>query len=103
VVFGGLFFSHWEEGVFMLSFVNRMFAYGAFCATVLFVGAESLFAQGTGTGAATTVEFTPIVDFSSIFTTLTTTLGPLVAGALGLGLAIWGAGFVFSIIKRMAR
>ena len=64
------------------------------------LGNAVVFAQG---GNANSVTFTPIVEFGEIFTSITTTLGPLVAAALGLGLAIWGARYVFSIIKSMGR
>ena len=69
-------------------------------ALLMFFGGAEVFAQGDG---ATSITFTPIVDFGNLWTTLTTTLGPIVAGALGLGLAIWAARYVFSIIKSMGR
>jgi len=72
----------------------------AIAVAVVAVGAGELLAQG---GGATTVPFEPIVDFGSIFDTLKTYIAPLVATALGLGLAIWGAKYVFRIIKGMGR
>ena len=63
--------------------------------------APELFAQGGG--GANTVTFTPIVDFGNLFTTLTTTIGPIVAGALGLGLAIWGSRYIYGVIKSASR
>jgi hypothetical protein len=68
----------------------------AVCAA--FSGAVAFADQG-----GTTVEFTPIVNFGELFTSITTAIAPLVAGALGLGLAIWGASYIFSVIRRMAR
>jgi hypothetical protein len=65
----------------------------------LFFGSADLLAQTS----ATTVEYTPIVDFGDLFDTITTALGPIVAGALALGLAIWGARYVFGVIKSMGR
>ena len=50
---------------------------------LMLFGAGDVFAQGTNT-----VTFMPIVEFGTIFTTITTTIGPLVAGALGLGLPL---------------
>jgi len=60
-------------------------------------GSAEVFAQTND------VTFTPIVNFGDLFTTLTGVLGPIVAAALGLGLAIWGARYVFSIIRSMGR
>jgi len=70
-------------------------------AGVFFTGVD-LLAQG-GDPPSNTVTFTPIVNFGDLFTTITAVVGPLVAGALGLGLAIWGARYVFSIIKSVGR
>jgi len=63
------------------------------------LGAGEAFAQGT----VPDVTFTPIVNFGDLFTTLTTVIGPIVAAALMLGLGIWGARYVFSIIRSMGR
>ena len=63
-------------------------------------GAGDVFAQGAG---STTVEFESIVEFGDLFTTLTDAIGPLIAGALMLGLGIWGTYYIFTNIKRMAR
>jgi len=49
------------------------------------------------------VSFEEIVSFGEIFKTIRVSIGPLVAGAIGLGLAIWGARYVFRIIKSMGR
>ena len=67
-------------------------------ACLLFVSPE-VFAQAV----AEQVPFEPIVQFGSLFTTIRDTIGPLVAAALGLGLAIWAARYVFGIIKSMGR
>ena len=60
-----------------------------------------VFAQGGGSSTAP-VPWEPLVDFVGTIGSLKTGLGTIVAGALGLGLAIWGASFIFRIIKRMA-
>jgi asparagine N-glycosylation enzyme membrane subunit Stt3 len=70
---------------------------GVFCLSLV-LGSADVFAQTTNT-----VDFVPIVDFGSIFGTITTALGPIVAGAIGLGLAIWGARYIFSVIKSTGR
>ena len=70
------------------------------CAAVLMVfGGADLLAQ-TPTNS---VEFEPIVEFGTLFDTIRTALGPIVVGALGLGLAIWGARYIFGVIKSMGR
>ena len=71
-------------------------------ALLTLAGSPEVFAQGGGSGA-TEVTFTPIVNFGDLFSTITTTLAPIVAGALGLGLAIWGARYVFGVVKSMGR
>lgn len=67
-------------------------------AVMLFLGSADLLAQDE-----TSVAYEPIVNFGSIFDTIRTSIGPLVAGALGLGLAIWGSRYIFGIIKSMGR
>jgi len=62
----------------------------------------AVFAQGQQQGPPD-VTFTPIVNFQGIFETLLPAVGVLVAAALGLGIAIWGARYMFSIIKSMGR
>ena len=69
-----------------------------FAVCMLFGGTE-VFAQDT----ASEVQFIPIVNFGNLFDTIRTALGPIVVGALGLGLAIWGARYIFSVIKSMGR
>jgi hypothetical protein len=66
---------------------------------VMALGASDVFAQATPTA----VTYTEIVSFSNIFDTIRTSLGTIVAGALGLGLAIWGARYIFHVIKSMGR
>ena len=48
-----------------------------------------------------TVVYVPIVDFGNLFTTLIATIGPFIAGALGLGLTIWGVRYMFAMIKEL--
>ena len=69
-------------------------------ALLMFVGGAEVFAQG---GGAESVTFTPIVDFGTLFEQLRGPIATIVAAALGLGLAIWAARYVFSIIKSMGR
>jgi len=47
------------------------------------------------------VTFTPIVNFTGIFETLFSVIGAPVAAVLSLGLAIWGARYMFFLIKSM--
>ena len=63
------------------------------------VGAGDLFAQTTGDP----VVITPIVDFSGVFATIATTVGPVIVGAIGLGLSIWAVRFMFGLVKSMGR
>ena len=80
----------------LLSPLTYVYA-GVFCLLTLF-GAGELFAQS---GAVPTI--TPIVDFSSVFTTIATTIGPIIVGAIGLGLSIWAVRFMFRLVKSMGR
>jgi hypothetical protein len=122
----GFLFPIWEKGVFMLKgfyegvcsalksvatavcgFAQRN-ALPLVCAGVVgvgvMVGADALLAQGTTTAfTPTPVVFEEIVDWSGIFSTMKTVVAPLVVGAIGIGLAIWGTKFVFRLIKGMAR
>ena len=65
---------------------------------LMLFGAGDVFAQG-----GTAVTITPIVDFTGIFTTLTTTIGGIVALAVGLSLSIWSVYFCLKQVKRTAR
>ena len=65
---------------------------------LLMFASPEVFAQATDT-----VELEPIVNFGSLFDSIRTAIAPLVVGALGLGLAIWVARYIFSIIKSMGR
>lgn len=71
--------------------------------TVAFVIGPEVFAQEPPPPSPAPVPFTQIVNFGSIFNTIREVIAPLVAGALGLGLAIWAARFIFGIIKSMGR
>ena len=73
-------------------------------ACLMFVSPE-VFAQTTPTPTPppSPVDLEPIVEFGSLFATIRDTIAPLVVGALGLGLAIWAARYIFSIIKSMGR
>ena len=98
VLGGWFFYPTGEKGFSMRNLVMCVAVFGvaAFC---MAFGCGELFAQTT----PTSVTFEPIVNFGDIFTSITTALGPIVAGALGLGLAIWGARYVFGVIKSMGR
>ena len=70
------------------------------------VGGADLLAQtgaAPGGESAAPVTYTAIVDFSGTIPSLIAGLGPIVGGALGIGLAIFGAGFIYRQIKRFAR
>jgi len=89
----------------MKGFVIRACALALVCAAVFFGGSEMLLAQGGG-GGATSVQFQEIVSFGDIFSSggaLWSALATIVSGAIGLGLAIWGARYIFSIVKSMGR
>jgi len=106
VVFGGLvLFPFWEKGVFMKGFVIQVCAFALVCVAVFFGGSEMLLAQGGG-GGATPVQFQEMVSFGDIFSSsgaLWSALATIVSGAIGLGLAIWGARYIFSIVRSMGR
>jgi len=70
---------------------------GVFALVSMVVGSGEVLAQ------VEQVEFEPIVEWGMIFETIRLSIGPVVVGALALGLAIWGARYVFSIIKSMGR
>ena len=81
-------------------FMNPMtYVIGGLFALGLLVGAGDVLAQGS----VQSVDFDEIVSFGSVFDTIRTTIAPLVAAALGLGLAIWGARYIFRIIKSAGR
>jgi hypothetical protein len=89
-----------EKGFVMKNLVLNPMTYvvaGVF-GLVSLLGSPELFAQ-----TSNEVTFTPIVDFKDIFTSIIGIVGPLVAGAIGLGLGVWGARYVFSLIKSMGR
>jgi len=64
---------------------------------LMFFGAGDVFAQSD------TVEFSPIVQFGSIFPQLTSAIMPIAAAAFGLGLAIWGGKRIYGFIKSTGR
>ena len=65
------------------------------------LGSESLFAQGGG--GTQSVSFEPLISFDGIFESLKNMIVPVVGGAIGIGLAVWGCTYMFGLIKRMAR
>jgi len=54
-------------------------------------------------GGAQTIAYDPLINFGSIFDSIREPIGALVAGAIGLGLAIFLARYLFSVLKSMAR
>jgi hypothetical protein len=65
-----------------------------------------LFAQEPTGFTASSVEVTELVKFhgdGSVFNTIKTSLAPILAGAIGIGLAVWLARFFFRIVKSMGR
>ena len=49
------------------------------------------------------LEVSPLVDFSTVFTSLSSLVTTIVVGALGIGLAIWVTRFLFRLVKSMSR
>ena len=87
-----------EEGFVMRNWF--LFALvGVFALVSMVVGSGEVLAQSP----PEMVQFEPIVEWDAIFDTIRLSIGPVVVGALALGLAIWGARYVFSIIKSMGR
>jgi len=67
-------------------------------ALLMFVSPE-VFAQET----SDKVQFVPLVDFSTVFTSIRTAIGPIVVGALGIALALWACWFFYGLIRKMGR
>jgi len=61
-------------------------------ALTIFAGAESVFAD------AGSVTFTPLVDFTGVFSSMTTVVTAVVVGAITLGLGIWGTRYLFRMV-----
>jgi hypothetical protein len=57
----------------------------------------------SGSFTPETVTFEPLIDFSTLFTNLLTAVAPVVAGAIGVGLAIWGTRWLYQRAKSLAR
>lgn len=92
-----------EKGIVMKNFLLSPVTYavtGMFALMIVF-GSADLFAQTPP--ATNAVTYSDLVTWSEIFTTIRSAVGPMVAGAISLGLAIWGARYVFGIIKSMGR
>ena len=68
-------------------------------ALTLFLGGE-VFADAV-TPKDVTVD--NLVNFDGIFSTLTTMIGTVVAGAIGLAVSVWVVRYVWGIIKSTAR
>jgi len=83
----------------MGKFLTVLFVCGLFVVTMV-LGVADVFAETTGAQA---VEVTPIVDFSSVFTSIATVVSVVVVGAVGLSLSIWVVRFVLGVIKGMSR
>ena len=76
-------------------FCLGMFVFVMVCMTV---GAGELLADG-----GSSVSFTPIVDLSGIFSSLTGVVSTIVAAAITLALGIWGTRYLFRLVKSMGR
>jgi hypothetical protein len=78
----------------------RLFGFLGALFSVLF-GGSLVFAQTAPTPASVT--FTPLINFSTLFSGLLTTVAPIVGAALTVGLAIWGTMWLYRKAKSMAR
>ena len=96
---GSLFNPSLREKGFVMRNLFSFVGIASMAVCCMVFGATEVFANP----AANDVTFTPIVNFGDLFTTLTSVLAPIVVGALTLGLAIWGARYVFGIIRSMGR
>jgi hypothetical protein len=54
-------------------------------------------------GDPASLDVVPLVDFSSVFSSLSSLVTTIVVGALGIGLAIWVTRFLFRLVKSMSR
>jgi hypothetical protein len=72
----------------------------AVLATVVVCPSLALAQSGSGPPA---MEVEPLVDFSTVFSSLTSLVTTIVVGALGIGLAIWVTRFLFRLVKSMSR
>ena len=81
----------------LLSFVGIAFA--VVCCMVL--GAGEVFANPATTGTAIT--FTPLVDFSGLWESVTSMLGGIVAAVIGIGVAMTLAYAGYRALKRVGR
>jgi len=64
---------------------------------LMLFGAGDVFAQGSA------VTFTPLVDLSGVFTSLTTVVGVVVGAAITLAGGVWVTKYMFSLVKSMGR
>ena len=94
-----LFYSPLGRKDFVMKSLVMPFVVGVFMVCCMFFGAAEAFADPAGNQ----VQYTSIVEFGNLFDTIRNALGPIVVGALGLGLAIWGARYIFGVIKSMGR
>lgn len=102
-----VFISLGEKGIAMIgkvwngcrSFCGKVVAGVGAVVTAFSVGATDVFAAGTPVEVA----FTPLVNFTGIFDTITPVIAGVVASALILGLGLWGSKYVFHIIRSMGR
>jgi hypothetical protein len=67
--------------------------------TALLYAPEVAFAQDGGA----VVKVDELVDFDGAFDSLKSMLKYVLAGAIGIGLAVWGAKFLFRVVKSMGR
>jgi len=83
--------------------MKQMIAFGLLMAMMICSG--HAFAQGMETPIylPPLINFRTMVNFGDIFVAITMSIAPMVAAAIGLGLAIWGTLFIARLIKRAAR
>jgi hypothetical protein len=102
------FFSLWEKGIVMKGFMQKvkgvvlspMMLVMALAAVAMFVGSVDVLAQDP---QPATIEFEPIVNYGDLFGSIRIALGPILVGAIGLGLSIWGALYIFRLVKSASR
>jgi hypothetical protein len=77
------------------------------CFGLVCLAPEFVFAQSGGSGfTAESVTFTNLVDFdgtNGVLSQIKAPLAKILAGALGIGLAVWAARFFFRVVKSMGR
>jgi hypothetical protein len=81
----------------------QVFALFVAVAVFILTGGGVLLAEEVAAFTPAEVSFSPLIDFGSLFTSLLTAVAPIVAGAIGVGLAIWGTRWLYQRAKSLAR